>query len=276
MGEKTRRTALITGAARGIGRAIAEAFAAADWNLVIADLGASTPDAAVDYELSGPDELTATARALDSIGAGSTIASATDVTLTADCQRAVERARAAFGGLDLLVNNAGIVTSGPIESVSEAAWNRTLDVNTKGAFLMSQAALPAMGDGASIIQIASIAGRSGYPNMVPYCASKFAVVGMTKAMAAELAPRGVRVNAICPGILGTAMWIEHLLDRTGGDVQDESSEARSVRFEALMAEQIPLGRSQTPADIAEAALYLASAHNVTGSVLTVDGGLTPA
>ena len=275
MAEGMRRTALITGAARGIGRAIAEAFAAADWNLVIADLGAQAPDDAVDYGLSDQDTLSAAAAELDGIGEGSAIAVATDVTVAADCRNAVERAQEAFGGLDLLVNNAGVVTSGPIESVSEVAWDRTLDVNTKGAFLMSQAALPAMADGGSIIQIASIAGRSGYPNMVPYCASKFAVVGMTQAMAAELAPRGIRVNAICPGILGTAMWIEHLLDRNSGDVAGESAEARTARFESLMAERVPLGRPQAPADIAEAALYLAAAGNVTGSVLTVDGGLTP-
>jgi meso-butanediol dehydrogenase/(S,S)-butanediol dehydrogenase/diacetyl reductase len=154
--------------------------------------------------------------------------------------------------------------------VTEADWDRTLAVNTKGAFLMSQAALRVMSEGAGIVHIASIAGRSGYPNMVPYCASKFAVMGMMQAMAAELAPRRIRVNAICPGILGTAMWIEHLLGATG---MDDGSNDREARFRELMAEQIPLGSPQAPADIAEAALYLANAENVTGTAITVAGGL---
>jgi meso-butanediol dehydrogenase/(S,S)-butanediol dehydrogenase/diacetyl reductase len=265
------RTVLVTGAARGIGLAIATAFGEAGWNVVVADLGGSGAAArGVDYALSGDEELQQAVDAIQHAGPGAAIGVAVDVTDAAACARAVTGARERFGALDALVNNAGVVTSGPMESVTEADWDRTLAVNTKGAFLMSQAALGAMADGASITHIASIAGRTGYPNMVPYCTSKFAVMGMMQAMAAELAPRRIRVNAICPGILGTAMWIEHLLGATG---MDDGSNDRTARFETLMEQQIPLGRPQAPADIAEAALYLAKAENVTGTALTVAGGL---
>jgi meso-butanediol dehydrogenase/(S,S)-butanediol dehydrogenase/diacetyl reductase len=142
-------------------------------------------------------------------------------------------------------------------------------VNTKGPYLMTRAALPALlaaGD-ASVINIASIAGKRGYRNMSAYCASKFAVIGLTQSLAAELAPRGVRVNAICPGMLGTAMWLEHLLPSTAA-----TRAAKAEEFERLMAGMIPLGRPQTPEDIGEAALYLARAKNVTGVSISVSGG----
>jgi meso-butanediol dehydrogenase/(S,S)-butanediol dehydrogenase/diacetyl reductase len=266
----TARTVLITGAARGIGLGIATAFAESGWNVALGDLGAHA--GAWSYDLSGEDALSAAVNTVDAAGPGRVAGVALDVTDAASCADAVAHVVDTLGGLDALVNNAGVATSGAIETVTEADWDRTLAVNTKGVFLMVQAALGALGEGGAVINVASIAGRRGYPEMVPYCASKFAVIGMTQAMAAELAPRGLRVNAICPGILGTAMWIEHLLPRmTGDDAADVPT--RQAQFAELMKEQIPLGRPQTPEDIAEAALYLAGATNVTGTALTVAGGL---
>jgi meso-butanediol dehydrogenase/(S,S)-butanediol dehydrogenase/diacetyl reductase len=133
---------------------------------------------------------------------------------------------------------------------------------------MSRAAVAALrASKGAIVITASIAGKQGYPNMSAYCASKFAAIGFTQSLAAELAPDGVRVNAICPGMVGTAMWLDHLLPkRSGVNERDEAG------FEAAMAQTIPLGRAQTVEDMGEAALYLATAGNVTGVSLSVAGG----
>lgn len=266
----SHRSVLVTGAARGIGLAIATAFAEAGWNVGIGDLGPRS--GTWSYALASADDLSAAVNAVDAAGTGAAIGIAVDVTDRAACTAAVAAMVERFGGLDLLVNNAGVATSGPLEAVTEDEWDRTLAVNTKGTFLMAQAAAAVMTDGAGIINLGSIAGRQGFPNMVPYCTSKFAVMGMTQALAAELAPRGIRVNAICPGILGTAMWLDHLLASVTGDGSGDEA-AREARFREMMKDQIPLGRPQTPDDIAQAALYLADAANVTGSSLTVAGGL---
>ncbi len=134
---------------------------------------------------------------------------------------------------------------------------------------MVRAALPALrasGHGA-IVNTASIAGKKGYRNMVAYCGSKFAAIGITQALAAELAPEGIRVNAICPGMVGTAMWLEHLMPMNTLD-----QNAKTAEFERAMREMIPLGRPQSAADMGEAAVFLASAPNVTGVSLSVAGG----
>ncbi len=149
---------------------------------------------------------------------------------------------AAFGGLDVLVNNAGVVQSGPIGDFAERDWDRIFAVNTKGIFLMVRAALPALrrSRDASIVNTASIAGKQGYRNMVAYCGSKFAAIGITQALAAELAPDNIRVNAICPGMVGTAMWLEHLLPSNNLDPAQ-----KTAQFEEAMRTMIPLGRPQT-------------------------------
>ena len=168
-----------------------------------------------------------------------------------------------------MINNAGIVNSGPIESFDEEAWDKIFEVNTKGIFLMTKAALSELrkSKSASVINTASIAGKKGYANMSAYCGSKFAAIGITQSLANELAPDGIRVNAICPGMVGTAMWLEHLLPTNATDHTQKTRE-----FEEMMQERIPLGRPQTIEDIGQAALYLASANNVTGVSLSVSGG----
>ena len=122
-------------------------------------------------------------------------------------------------------------------------------------------------DNAAIINTASIAGKKGYPNMAAYCGSKFAAIGITQALAAELAPSNIRVNAICPGMVGTAMWLEHLLPSNAVDPRE-----KATAFENAMHSTIPLGRPQTAEDMGQAALFLASATNVTGVSLSVAGG----
>ncbi|TNF87788.1 MAG: glucose 1-dehydrogenase [Gammaproteobacteria bacterium] len=259
------RVALVTGGARGIGRGIAQAFLQAGARVMIGDLGGA--GAGWKYELAAGSELERTAEELSAMG--ETRCVAVDVTDPASCANAVEATEQAFGGLDVLVNNAGVVASGDTASFSEADWDRVFAVNTKGIFLMTQAALPALqrSSSAAIINTASIAGKRGFPKMAAYCGSKFAAVGITQSLAAELAPQGIRVNALCPGVVGTAMWLEHLLP-TNATTADEKDD----QFNQAMAHTIPMGRPQTPEDMGQAAVYLATAVNVTGISLSVAGG----
>jgi meso-butanediol dehydrogenase/(S,S)-butanediol dehydrogenase/diacetyl reductase len=176
---------------------------------------------------------------------------------------------ARLGKLDILVCNAGVVHISAVETMSEAAWDLTMDVNVKGVFLSCKAALPELkrsGEGC-IITIASVAGKNGAPGMAHYCASKFAVVGFTNALAKEVARYNIRVNAICPGILRTQMW-EYLADtfKRPGETKEES-------WQRYVSTLIPQGRAQTPEDIGQLAIYLATAPNVTGQAINVDGGM---
>jgi meso-butanediol dehydrogenase/(S,S)-butanediol dehydrogenase/diacetyl reductase len=263
------RVVLVTGGARGIGRGIAEAFVRRGARVMIGDLGdaGTAAEAAWSYKLSSSRELDAAVGELKD--AGDVRATILDVTDPASCEAAVAVTVDAFGRLDVLVNNAGIVGSGPIEAFEVAEWDRIFAVNTRGIFLMTRAALPALrrSDRAAVINTASIAGKKGYPNMAAYCGSKFAAIGITQSLAAELAKDGIRVNAICPGMVGTAMWLEHLMP---SNVLEQ--DAKTAQFEAAMAKTIPLGRPQTAQDMGEAAVFLAEAPNVTGVSLSVAGG----
>lgn len=265
------KVVLVTGAARGIGRGIADAFLAQGCHLALADLGAPKTSVTSDwnYSLASSEELQNTAQELATSYPNCRVtAIAVNVTSAESCTAAVAQTLEEFGQIDVLVNNAGIVQSGPLDSFSEADWDRVFAVNTKGLFLMTQAALPALraAKPAAIINTASIAGLKGYPNMSAYCGSKFAAIGITQSMAAELAGDDIRVNAICPGMVGTAMWLEHLLPGGAGRNNPTGD------FEELMSETIPLGRPQTPLDMGEAAVFLASSTNITGIALPVAGG----
>ncbi|MEQ8858998.1 MAG: glucose 1-dehydrogenase [Pseudomonadales bacterium] len=255
------RVVLVTGGARGIGLGIAGTFAGVGARVMIADLGARS--GGWNYDLSSAEELQRAA------GAEGMRSVELDVTDAASCEAAVAATVEAFGGLDVLVNNAGVVQSGPIGEFSEVDWDRIFAVNCKGIFLMTRAALPALrrSSDAAIVNVASIAGKRGYPNMAAYCGSKFAAIGITQSLAAELAADNIRVNAVCPGMVGTAMWLEHLLPSNTVDPREKAAE-----FEQAMHDRIPLGRPQTPSDMGQAALFLATAPNVTGVSLSVAGG----
>ena len=249
----TSRNVLITGGARGIGKGIATAFATAGDNVMIADL--ADPDE-WRYALANESELKATAEEL------AISCTPVDVTDGESCAAAVQATVDAFGGVDVLVNNAGVVDSGPVAEFTEERWDRVFDVNVKGIFLMTRAAVGALrqSSDAAIVNIASIAGKRGAPRMAAYCGSKFAVVGITQSYALELAPDGIRVNALCPGMVGTAMWFDHLM---ANQAEDE--------FNTRMGELIPLGRPQTADDMGQAAVFLAGAPNVSGIALNVAG-----
>jgi meso-butanediol dehydrogenase / (S,S)-butanediol dehydrogenase / diacetyl reductase len=253
------RTVLITGGARGIGKGIARAFLTAGDRVMIADIVGGE---SWNYPLSGQSQIQETLAELSALGEVDAVS--LDVTDKVSCEVAVAGTVARFGGIDVLANNAGIIDSGPIDQFTEASWDRIFAVNVKGIYLMSQTALPFLrrsGD-AAIVNTASIAGKRGSANLAAYCASKFAVIGLTQSLALELAKDGIRVNAVCPGIVGTAMWLDHLMANRG-----------EAAFAERMHNTIPLGRPQTIDDMGQAVVYLASAANVTGVALAVAGGL---
>ncbi len=255
----TTRTVLVTGGARGIGRGIARAFLEANHQVMIADL---LDGSDWNYDLATARAMDETVEALQEFGEIASVA--LDVTNKSSCEQAISATMERFGGLDVIANNAGVVSSGPIEDFAEAAWDRIFEVNVKGIYNMIQAGLAPLkaSEDAAIVNTASVAGKKGGANMSAYCASKFAVVGLTQSLAQEFARMGIRVNAICPGIVGTAMWLDHLMANQGEDA-----------FEARMQRMIPLGRPQTEKDMGDAVVYLASSPNVTGVSLSVAGGL---
>ncbi len=274
------RVALVTGGARGIGAGIVRALVNAGASVMVADIGISAGQDAEQnptqanewrYDFATSQDLTQALEQLDDPDSGKTRVRAVhlDVTDKASCQEAVAATVAAFGQLDVLVNNAGVVDSGPVGAFDAEAWDRIFAVNTKGIFLMTQAALGHLkaSSQACIVNTASIAGKKGYPNMSAYCGSKFAAIGITQSLAAELAADDIRVNAICPGMVGTAMWLDHLLPTNA-----TTTEQREAEFEASMTQTIPLGRPQTADDMGEAVHYLVTAANVSGISLAVAGG----
>ena len=258
------RVALVTGAARGIGAGIAHGLAERGADVALCDLPARS-DAHASYALAGSAELDEAIARADAAGPGRALGLPCDVTRANQVDALVEKTLATFGRLDLVVNNAGIVHMAPVEEIPEEQWERLFAVNVKGVFLVSRAALGALAEtGGSIVNVASVAGKRGYAFGTAYCSSKFAVVGFTQALAMEVAGRGVRVNAVCPGVVPSAMWSDHITrEERGGD----------AAYQALVHRNVPLGREQTAADVAEAVAYLATAPNVTGVALNVAGGM---
>jgi meso-butanediol dehydrogenase/(S,S)-butanediol dehydrogenase/diacetyl reductase len=260
------KVALVTGGARGIGAGIGEVLAGAGARIAIGDLVGGQHSA---YRLADREELDATLERLTAVG-GQPFSTHLDVTDSDSCKSAVASVLDHFGRLDVLVNNAGVVRSGALSDLDESDWDQMFAVNAKGLFLMSRAALPALRESeGAIVNISSVAGLQGFGGMSAYCGSKFAVLGITQSLAQELATDGIRVNAVCPGFLATAMWLDHLLPVSE---TEESEQERADRFEKMMTRMVPLGRPQTPEDIGQAVLYLATAPNVTGVALPVAGG----
>ena len=241
------KRALVTGASRGIGRALA--------------IGLAQAGAAVAVAARSADALAETLAQLQSLGA-TAVGVAMDVSRAADCTRGVGEAAEGLGGLDILVNNAGIEEVRPSLEVDEALWDRILDTNLKGAFFCAQAGAKAMlagGRGGAILNLCSLTSEVGIPTAVPYGSSKTGLLGMTRALSAEWAPLGLRVNAIAPGYFRTALTEPFY-----------ASEAWS----AAMLAKIPLGRFGNLDDLTGTAIFLCSdaARYVTGQCLAVDGG----
>lgn len=246
------KVALVTGSAVGIGAGIAERF-----------VEEGAPVAIFDINGEGARKCADRLRAK-----GPTLALEGDVASEDSVRSAVERTVAQFGSLDVLVNNAGIDLSGPIDDMKVESWDRLLAVNLKGAFLFSKFAVPHMqGRGGAIINISSVRAFVSYQGGIAYDSSKAALIGFTRTLALDLGQHKIRVNAICPGYIDTPMTEEWL--NTVPNREETTRQMLAVH---------PLGRIGTPRDIAEAALFLASdaASFITGTALVVDGGMSTA
>lgn len=244
------KTAIITGGAGGIGSAAARLFAREGAAVTIVDLDESAGGESV--------------RQISASG-GRAIFERGDVTRETDCRRVVERTVEQFGAIHILFNNAGIIRRASILETSELEWDAVMAVNVKSIFLLSRLVIPVMAKagGGSIINTASGWGLAGGSKAAAYCASKGAVVLLTKAMAIDHGPQNIRVNAICPGDTDTQM-----LRNEAAQLGEQEN-----RFLADSAKR-PLGRLGRPEEVAQAALYLASDESsfVTGTTLVVDGG----
>jgi NAD(P)-dependent dehydrogenase (short-subunit alcohol dehydrogenase family) len=244
--------ALVTGAGTGIGAAIARELAQRGFKVAVTDIDEEAA-AKLGAELD-------------------TFYTQLDVTDSTSVEQAANRAEEAFGSLSLWVCNAGVSTMRRFVEVAEDEWDRTLDVNAKGVFLCGREAARRMtrrGEGGAIVNVASMAGKQGgVPFLSHYVASKFAVIGLTQAMAYELAPHGIRVNSVCPGYVATSMQAREV----AWEAELRGVDPEEIR--RLYIDDTPIGRLERPEDVARVVAFLAGADAgfITGEAVSVNGG----
>jgi len=244
------KVALVTGGARGIGRAICEALAAAGAKVAVSDLRLDDAKAAAD-----------------AIGGMAVEMDVTDFDAIAQGVQQVEKA---WGGIDILVNNAGIFNMASLDRIAVEDYRRQYDVNVGGTIFACQAVVPGMKKrgGGAIINFSSQAGRRGEANVTLYCSTKAAVISITQSLAMELAGDNIRVNAIAPGVIDTPMW--DVVDAQFAEYENKPKGQKKRE----VGEAVPLGRMGDPGDVADPVVFLASdqARYITAQTLNVDGG----
>ena len=259
------KVAVVTGGGSGIGRGIVMAMAREGADVAIPDIQVLNAEKTADV--------------VKGLGRKS-FAMKSDVTSSADVKMIVDRTREVFGKIDILVNNAGMAAPPgmPFTNNTEEDWDKTFAVNTKSVFLTCKAIAPYFIErkAGRIINIASIAGPLSATTMPPYSVAKQGVITFTRIVAKELAPHGITVNAICPGVLWTAFWEKLAAHIATTNPAFAGMTARQV-FEKRVTDIVPMKCEQTPDDIGNAALFLASdeARYITGQALNVDGGCVP-
>lgn len=252
------KVCVVTGAAQGIGRSIAERLASEGAKVVVADIDGAKAEA--------------TAAAIRTAG-GAALGAGADVADRAAVQRLVAHVVEHFGRVDVWFNNAGLNKPMPFLEVTEDNWNLIMRVNALGVLIGTQEAAKQMisqGGSGKIVNTASIAGRQGYPDFAPYCASKFSVIALTQAAARALAQHRITVNAFSPGVVATPLW-----DKLDADLMAMGSSKRPGEAIENFSAGILLGRPAQGEDIAGTAAFLASADSdyITGQVMAIDGGM---